>query len=300
MNQALTVVNDMDVMSLGSVLSKSGYFQDAREASQAVVKVLAGREMGFGPIASMTGINIIKGRVSLGANLIAAAIKRSGRYDYRVKVMTDVECTVEFYERVDGKREIIGVSTFTIADARKAGTQNIDKFPRNMLFARTVSNGAKWFCADVFGGPVYTPDELGAIVNGDTLEVSSIPAGDVVDASTGELVTPEPAKPAAPKPQPPAAPKSNGNGKGPTLQQVAAKWDQLVSWAQALGVEADLSIEHDATIEQYIARGKALKPKVLEIAKPMSDLPPSAIEDEHIKRAVALMAQYETEPVTNG
>lgn len=131
----------------------------------------------------------------------------------------------------------------------------------------------------------------------------ALPAGDVVDASTGELVTPEPVKPAAPKPQPPAAKPNgngNGNGKGPTLQQVAAKWDQLVSWAQALGVEADLSIEHDATIDQYIARGKALKPKVLEIAKPMSDLPPAAIEDEHIKRAVALMAQYETEPVTNG
>lgn len=164
-NQALMIKDDMSMMDLGNVLAKSGYFQDARDAAQAVVKVLAGREMGFGPVASMTGINIIKGRVSMGANLIAAAVKRSARYDYRVKVMTADECTIEFLERVDGKRELIGVSTFTIADARKALTQNIDKFPRNMLFARAMSNGAKWFCADVFGGPIYTPDELGAIVN---------------------------------------------------------------------------------------------------------------------------------------
>lgn len=122
----------------------------------------------------------------------------------------------------------------------------------------------------------------------------ALPSGDVVSGSTGEVVTPK----ALPEPQKPAAQKPNGNGKnGPTLQQVSAKWDQLVSWAQTLGVEADLSIEQDATIDQYIARGKALKPLVLAVAKPMSDLPPAAIEDEHIRRAVALMAQYDQEPV---
>jgi hypothetical protein len=30
-----------------------------------------------------------------------------------------------------------------------------------MLYARALSNGAKWYCPDVFGGPIYTPDELG-------------------------------------------------------------------------------------------------------------------------------------------
>ena len=138
----------------------------------------------------------------------------------------------------------------------------------------------------------------------------ALPAGDVVDAATGELVAPKapatPAKPAAPKPQPPvqktAATKPNGNGNGaktrPTLQQFAAKWDQLVAWAQALGVDADLSIEHNATIEQYIARGKALKPKVVEIARPMSDpMVNYQNDDDIIKSAIAMLQQYETEPV---
>ena len=70
-------VDDLDTMTLGTVLARSGYFQDARDAAQAVVKVLAGRELGFPPIASMRGIHIIKGQVALSANLIAAAIKRS-------------------------------------------------------------------------------------------------------------------------------------------------------------------------------------------------------------------------------
>ena len=49
---------------------------------------------------------------------------------------------------------------------------NWRKYPRNMLFARAISNGARWYCPDLFGGsPVYTPDELGAEVDGETGEV---------------------------------------------------------------------------------------------------------------------------------
>jgi hypothetical protein len=57
----------------------------------------------------------------------------------------------------------IGISTFSLDDARRAGlTSNPTwkSYPRNMLFARALSNGARWFCPDVFNGPVYTPEEL--------------------------------------------------------------------------------------------------------------------------------------------
>lgn len=186
--QALAAAQTLDeTMTLGKTLAQSGYFQDAREAAQAVVKVLAGQELGFGPIASMTGVNIISGRVSLSANMIAAAVKRSGRYNYRVRRLDDQECSIEFYERAGADWQSVGVSTFTRADAVKAQTQNLAKFPRNMLFARAMSNGAKWFAADVFGGPVYTPDELGAVVDGDT----------------GEMVQPGPSRP-TPAPPPDA------------------------------------------------------------------------------------------------
>lgn len=166
MNTALTVRNDMDVMSLGQVFVQSGFFSDSKQAAQAVVKILAGQELGFGPIASMTGVYIVKGKVSLSANLMAAAIKRSGKYNYRVEDHTDRVCTIRFLEG----GEVVGVSTFTIEEASKAGlTSNPTwkNFPKNMLFARALSNGAKWFCPDIFGGPVYTPDELGAYVDED-------------------------------------------------------------------------------------------------------------------------------------
>lgn len=162
--QGLAIRTEMDLKDLGTVLSKSGYFTDTRDAAQAIVKVLAGREIGIGAVASMTGIYIVNGKPSLGANLIAAVVKRSGRYTYRVRRLDNTVCEIEFFEKLADKFESCGASVFTIEDARKAGTKNIDKYPRNMLFARAMSNGAKWYCADVFAGGVYTPDELGADV----------------------------------------------------------------------------------------------------------------------------------------
>ncbi len=155
------VPGGMDLMTLGKMFAASGFFQDSRDAAQAAVKIQAGAELGFPPVQSMMGINIIKGKVSLSANLMAAAIKRSGRYTYKVHKLDEKDCDLEFFE---GERSL-GRSTFSIADAKKAGTQNLDRFPRNMLFARAISNGAKWFTPDVFGGPVYTPEELGAQVD---------------------------------------------------------------------------------------------------------------------------------------
>ncbi len=183
MTQALTVQNASlsETMQLGELLAASGFFQDSRGAAQAVVKVLAGAEIGFGPIASMTGINVIQGRVSISANLMAAAIKRSGRYDYRVKEMTPQRCEIEFRERNGDRWEIIGSSEFTAQDARQAGTKNMDKFARNMLFARAMSNGARWYTPDIFGGPVYTPEEMGAQVDGETGEVIDAPAPRIVE-----------------------------------------------------------------------------------------------------------------------
>jgi hypothetical protein len=180
-----------DAQSLGELLAASGYFTDARGAAQAAVKVMAGQELGFGPIASMTGIYIVKGRVTLSANLMAAAIKRQRpRYDYRVTEHTAESCSIEFLQ--DG--EHLGESTYSIQDATAAGLASSEtwkKHPRNMLFARALSNGAKWFCPDIFGGgPIYTPDELGAVIDGETGQVlgpaEEMPADAASGGSTGQ------------------------------------------------------------------------------------------------------------------
>lgn len=153
-----------ETIKLAEVFAQSGLFADIKGAAQAVTKIIAGRELGFPPMASLTGIYIVKGRVTMSANLIAAAIQRSGKYSYRVVEMTNKLCTINFYEQ--GQQ--IGASTFDEKDAQDAGLLNNDswkKFRRNMLFARALTNGARWFTPEIFAGAIYTPDELGAEIN---------------------------------------------------------------------------------------------------------------------------------------
>ena len=145
-----------DMMSLAKAFAESGMFPDMKSQAMCIVKIQAGQELGIPPFAAMTGIHIIQGKPTVGANLIASRIKASGKYDYKTLHLDDNACSLDFYE---GKTKI-GNSTFTIADARKAQTKNLDKFPKNMLFARAISNGSKWFCPDIFTGPVYTEGEI--------------------------------------------------------------------------------------------------------------------------------------------
>ena len=197
-------VNMDELKRLGMMLALSGYFDQHNDqgvaTAQMCVKVLAGREIGFGPFAAVNGIHIIKGKPSISANIMAAAVKSHPSYDYRVRSMTDKEVTIEFFEVVDGKRESVGKSEFTAADAAKAGTQNMGKFPRNMLFARAMSNGVRWYCPDVFSGnSVYTPEELGARTDDDGYII--------VDRASGEIIeSPKPAvkQPVKPAPKQPA------------------------------------------------------------------------------------------------
>ena len=165
MENSLAIYNQFDQLERAALaLYKSRYFSDAQDEAKAIVKVMAGAELGLPPFASMTGIHIIQGKPALGANVIATLIKNDPRYNYRVLEHTDAVCKIQFFEN----GEPCGVSEFTAQDARKAGTKNMDKYPRNMLFARAISNGAKWYTPGIFGGsPIYTPDELGADVDED-------------------------------------------------------------------------------------------------------------------------------------
>lgn len=168
------VRNIDDLARVSKLLADSGYFTDARDAAQCGVKVLAGLEMGIGAFSSMAGIHVIKGKPSIGAGLMAAAVKRSGKYNYRVTRHTAVECVIDFFER----GEPCGTSSFSMDDAKAAGLVNNDNWkraPRNMLFARALSNGVRWYAPDVFDVSTYVPEELGADVD-DEGNVVRVPA----------------------------------------------------------------------------------------------------------------------------
>jgi hypothetical protein len=246
-----SLINNLDdIARVSELLAKSGFFEDAKTAAQCGVKVLAGLEMGFKAFQSMTGIHIIKGKPTVGAGLMAAKIRGSGKYDYEVLEQSDSICRIAIFEAifkqdvVDLKRQLIrgvvdkarydaaievialGVSVFTKEDAQKAGTQNMGKFPKNMLFARCVSNAVKFHCPDVFDCSVYVPEEMGVEVDDDGNILSYEPYSPK-EKEFQKLIEQQPTQP-KPQPQQPSEIdqlrmqlKSTVESKGWVLNDVA-------------------------------------------------------------------------------
>lgn len=182
-------------MDMARALVASGFFPSVKSASQALVKIQAGKELGFGAVASMMGIHIIQTQsqtsVQLSANMLANLVRRHGAYDFEVIEHDDDHCAIRFTR---GARAI-GESRFSMADAKRAGLAEREvwkKFPKNMLYAAAMRNGAKWFCAEVLlGAPMPVSDsepeagavdlETGEVFEGETMEgvpvVSAPPEG---------------------------------------------------------------------------------------------------------------------------
>jgi hypothetical protein len=156
-----------EAITLAEIVVKSVAIPDVKNVGQAVLKILAGAEMGFGAFASLVDVHIIEGKPAIGAKLMAAAIKRSGVYDFKIRRLDAQACDLEFFRR----GESLGNVSYSLKEAVEAGvaTQrdgktlkaNWQRHPDDMLFARCVSKGFRRHCPDLCGGVVaYDPDEL--------------------------------------------------------------------------------------------------------------------------------------------
>ncbi len=200
-----------EVERAATACAASGYYRDVKDAAQATVKMIAGLEMGIGPIRALAEIHIVEGKPTAAASLIAANVKKSGRYDYRVKERSDDVCALEFFEN----GQSVGVSTFSMQDAERAGLAgraNWKKYPRAMLFARALTEGVRVYCPDAAHGVIYTPDELAP-----GLEVTE--SGEPIG-----MQAPDPTPGAEPRDvNPPPEPKLNASDRTALLSEMEAR-----------------------------------------------------------------------------
>ena len=234
----------LDLMTLSTVMVQSGFFPNAESVAQGVVKILAGRELGFPAIASMRHIYVHNGHIGLQATLIASKIRQSGIYDYRILESTDIQCAIEFLRKVENQWRTEGKANFTIEEAKRAGLVKDmsawQTYPSDLLFARAMTRGQRRFCPDVFGQTVYSEEEVREIVEtepklvgGQTLEkrmadmmprekAPESPAEDT-PASPAEHapVTADAPHPQSSTPAPPAAAGESGSeaAAGGTIQE---------------------------------------------------------------------------------
>ena len=158
--KAIKITSLDDAIKVGKIAHESGLFNTLNSAD-STIRILTGLELGIPAVTSIMSIFILHGKMGIAYPMIAALIKKSSKYDYSIEEHTKKLCSLRIYQ--EGKE--VGTVTFTIEDAEKAGlTKNPSwtKYTVNMLFARALTNAARFYCADIFSGSIYTPDELDA------------------------------------------------------------------------------------------------------------------------------------------
>lgn len=189
------VSHGLSLSQLASAMAKSGYWRDIRSAAQAAVKIIAGQEMGIPAVAAMNHIYIVNGRACADSQIMAAKIRESEEYDFRIDRLDNDGCQITFLRRRNGTwEELQPPSVFTREDAERADLvkkQTYQQYPRNLFFARALSNGARWFCSHLFLSASWTPEEMGAEVDEQGAPISVQVVAPELDEGDGGPVNPE-------------------------------------------------------------------------------------------------------------
>lgn len=121
--------------------------------------IMAGQELGFGPMASLRTIHILKGIPKLSADAMVAAVLASGKAVYFEPGPITTTSATWVCKRLGSQRE--QSCTWTTEDAKRAGLVggNHTLYPRQMLSSRAKSELARMVFPDVLAG-VYTEDEI--------------------------------------------------------------------------------------------------------------------------------------------
>jgi hypothetical protein len=162
----------------------------------AAAALLAGQELGFGPMASLRSIDVIRGTPALRAIALRALVQQHG-HDIWVVFSNTTRATVRA-RRAGGEVQEV---TWTLDRAKGAalypGKEDSQwrRNPAAMLVARATAEVARWVAADSILGIPYIAEELAD----EPLNGSALPADVAGDEAEGEEGKPK-AKPRAKAP----------------------------------------------------------------------------------------------------
>jgi hypothetical protein len=195
-------INMDDLMSVSDLIFKSGVYGDLQSAAQAAMKVLAGNEYGFTPFQAQSMFDFIQKRTVLSSHAKATLINSAPDYKMKVLEITPTICTIEVYRKnAENEFKKLATESFSWEDAVAAGyttganAHSYKKTPRNMLFARCVSNIWRWHCSELeyrrpgdikefstpeLEGETSAPNGKQDFVEGEVIESNEVIEGEVV------------------------------------------------------------------------------------------------------------------------
>ena len=151
-----------EYLALAGQISRTALVPEALRGrpEEVLAVMMAGNELGIGPMQALQSINIIKGKPALSAELMRALVLSAG---HQFIIDANDQSAIAKVCRA-GWPEWQTVE-FNLEDAKRAGLLNNPtwtKYPRAMLSARVTSEACRLFFPDVIAGMSYTPEEIEA------------------------------------------------------------------------------------------------------------------------------------------
>lgn len=175
-----------ELVQAAKAANQAGY---SKTTGGAYAVMQTAQTLGLSPLAGLLNIYEVQGKPYLSGRLIAALIKQSGDYDYRIDEHTDEACTVVIRKRdkFSGEVQDCEPVRYTMADAKAAGNANKDvwkKYPRRMLFYKAVTDAATYHCPEVtMEVPAYEGE------SSEPVERASVGAPEPVTSMSPEVTT---------------------------------------------------------------------------------------------------------------
>lgn len=183
-------------MDYAQAVSRGAMLPQAYRGKPAdiLLAVGLGQAMGLSPAESLYRIDVIQGKPTASAELIAANVRKAG---HKLRVAGDeTTCTAQIIRADDPDFEFKVTRDLKWAQSMGlSGKDNYKKQPGTMLQWRAISAVARLACPEALYGVAYTPDELGDLGERPGPSPSAVDLLDTpeADAMTGEVVDDEPA-----------------------------------------------------------------------------------------------------------
>lgn len=149
----LQLVPMRDIAEMAQAISKSNFF-GLKTPEQAAALMLVAQADGLHPAKAATHYHIIQGKPSLSADAMLARFQSAGG-KVQWQSYGDDMVVGTFSHPAGGSVTI----RWDIDRAKKAGVQNLQKFPAAMMRARCISEGVRTVYPGVIVG-MYTPEEV--------------------------------------------------------------------------------------------------------------------------------------------
>lgn len=183
----------MSLGQLAKTIAGSGCFGRDANPYVVAVKILAGHEIGLGPIEAMRGLHLFDGKIELGSAAMSSKIKGSGFFDFEVASLDETGCVLKAFEKSQrtGEWQQLPDVSFTMAEAKRANLTGKkgpwQTYPADMCFARAIARFFRRYCPHLAGGAVYAEGEVSTDLAQEPLSQPG--------AASAAPSTPEPPKP---------------------------------------------------------------------------------------------------------